>query len=83
MYNRLYLYLTENNLLYKKQFVFQKGHATDHATVKLANQIHKMFNKNIYTLRVFVDLPTVFDTVNNKIRLKKISHYGVKNKSFD
>ena len=83
MYNRLYLYLTENNLLYKKQFVFQKGHATDHATVQLANQIHKMFNKNIYTLRVFIDLPTVFDTVNNKIRLKKISHYGVKNKSFD
>ena len=31
MYNRLYLYLTENNLLYKKQFGFQKGHSTDHA----------------------------------------------------
>ena len=28
MYNRLYLYLTENNLLYKKQFGFQKGNST-------------------------------------------------------
>ena len=43
MYSRLYLYLTENNLLYSKQFGFQKRHSTDHAIVQLADQIHKMF----------------------------------------
>ena len=30
MYNKLYSYLTENNLLYHKQFGFQKGHSTDY-----------------------------------------------------
>ena len=39
MYNRLYLYLTENNLLYNKQFGFQKEHCTDHANVYFPDQI--------------------------------------------
>ena len=35
MYDRLYSYLTENNLLYNEQFDFQKGHSADHAIVQL------------------------------------------------
>ena len=31
MYNRLYKYLIENNILYSKQFYLQNGHSTDHA----------------------------------------------------
>ena len=83
MYNRLYLYLTENNLLYNKQFGFQKGHSADHAIVQLTDQIHEMLNKNIYTLGIFIDLLKAFDTVNHKILQKKLSHYGIKNKSLD
>ena len=78
IHNRLYLYLTKNNLLYKKQFDFQKGYYTDHAVVQLAYQMHEMFNKNIYTLGVFIDQSKAFDTVNHKIILKKPSHYKIK-----
>ena len=35
MYNRLYKYLTENNLLYCKQFGFQKGHSPEYAILQL------------------------------------------------
>ena len=83
IYKRLYLCFTENNLLYNKQFGFQKGHSTDHTIVQLADQIHEMFDKNIYTLGVFIDLSKAFDIVNHKILLKKISHYGIKNKNLD
>ena len=31
MCNRLYKYLTDNSMLYKKQFGFQEGHSTEHA----------------------------------------------------
>ena len=50
MYNRLYIFLTESNLLYNKQFGFQKEHFTDHAIIQLADQIHEMFNKT-FTLK--------------------------------
>ena len=31
MYNCLYQYLTENKILYPKQFGLQTGHSTEHA----------------------------------------------------
>ena len=33
MYNRLYEYLTKNNLLFDKQFGFRKGHSTEDALI--------------------------------------------------
>ena len=39
MYNRLYQYLTENKILYHKQFGFQTGHLTEHAIVQLVDQV--------------------------------------------
>ena len=75
--------MTENNLVYNKQFGFQKGHSTDHAVVQLTYQIKEMFNKNIYTVGVFADLSKVFDAGNHKIFLKKLSHHRIKSKSLD
>ena len=50
MYNRLYKYLTIQKLLYSKQFGFQTGLLTEHAIVKLVDQIYKSFEKDHYTL---------------------------------
>ena len=61
-----YIYLNESDLLYKKQFGSQKGHFTDHAIVQIADQIHDMFHKNIYTLCVFVNLSKAFNNVDPK-----------------
>ena len=56
MYNRLYEYLNQNNILYNKQFRFRGGHSTDHPLTDLVGNIYNSFNENIYTLGVFIDL---------------------------
>ena len=35
MYNRLYTYLAENNILFNKQFGFRASHSTEHALLEL------------------------------------------------
>ena len=52
MYNRVFNYMNNNNLLFYKQFGFRKGHSTDHALIKLIDSIYDSFNQNTYTLRV-------------------------------
>ena len=79
MYNRLYSFLVENNILYKKQFGFQKDHSTEHAILQLTNQILESFSLDKFTIGIFIDLSKAFDTVDHNILLKKLSFYGVKN----
>ena len=79
MHNRLYLFLLDNNILYDKQFGFQKDNSTEHAILQLTNQILQSFEQNKFTIGVFIDLSKAFDTVDHKILLKKLSFYGVKN----
>ena len=56
MYNRLYKYLTNNNLLFGKQFGFRKDDSTEHSLIELVNGIYGPISENKYTLKVFIDL---------------------------
>ncbi|XP_065667720.1 uncharacterized protein LOC136088011 [Hydra vulgaris] len=56
MYNRLFSFLTNNKILYDKQFGFKSGHSTDRAIIHLVHEIFKAFDENKFTLGVFIDL---------------------------
>ena len=57
---------------------FQKGHAAEHAIIQLIDQINNSFEKNHFTLGIFIDLSKAFDTVDHSILIKKLKIYGLK-----
>ena len=78
MYNHLYKHLSDNNILYSKQFGFREKHSTEHTRMQLVDQINCSFEKNLYTLGIFIDLSKAFDTVDHKILITKLGNYGIK-----
>ena len=62
---------------------FRANHLTNHALTEITEQIRNAFDKGLYTYSVYLNLQKAFDTVNQKILLAKLKHYGIKGISFD
>ena len=70
-------FFDDNNLFYKYQFGFRKGHSTSHAIITLVERVSKALDTGKYVVGVFLDLKKAFDTVDHGILLEKLYLYGI------
>ena len=81
VFNQLYTYLNQNELLSKYQTGFRPCHSTtttllDSTTEWLTNMDNGQLNSV-----VFLDFTKAFDTVDHEILVRKLSSYGITDKS--
>lgn len=80
---RLDSFITKNNILYSNQYGFRKSHSTDSALTNLLDKITEAQDKNEQVISIFVDLAKAFDTVDHKILLSKLYHYGIRGPAYN
>ena len=76
-------FISENNILSKFQFGFQKGISTQCALTKFSEIIHNTIDSSHHALSIFIDFSKAFDTVPHNLLLMKLEHYGIRNNLLD
>ena len=78
MHIQLTSFLNKNKVLSSFQFGFGKKHSTNHALISLTEMIRLALDNDQFMFGVFINLQKAFDTVDHKILLSKMNHYGIK-----
>ncbi len=66
------------NIMYKYQFGFWEKYGTHLALIFLENKIATAIDQGKYNIGLFLDFSKAFDTIDHKILLKNLEHYGVR-----
>jgi hypothetical protein len=78
MFNRLIPFLYENKILTGAQNGFRKGKYIETAVQSFIEIIQEALDKGVHLIGIFIDLTKVYDTLNHKVLLEKLSSYGIK-----
>ena len=78
VYNQLYDYFTKNKLFHDNQYGFRTKHSTELAVTELIDRVLLNIDNKQVPFAVFMDLSKAFDTLDHKILIDKLHHYGIR-----
>ena len=81
IYNKLFDFLVRYQILFESQYGFRSKRNTTHATLDFIQSIEDAIEDNEFAIGVFCDLSKAFDTLDHKILLEKLDHYGIRGKA--
>ena len=76
MHNRILEFVHYMEILYSCHFGFRKGFSTALSLIHLVNSFASAVDRNEFTVGVFLNLSKAFDTLDHRILLAKLEHYG-------
>ena len=72
----MYSFLTNEKLIYKKQYGFRSNYSTNHALISLIERLKTYLDSGHIVAEFVIDLEKAFDRVNHKILCEKLNYYG-------